>query len=65
MTMHTSARDEALLEEIAQYFDTLASDSEAFAQRGLGSKRDNLTRAACWRQAAEDIRGIRLDLVQP
>ena len=60
MTMHTSARDYALLEEIAQYFEILASDSEAMAQRGY-SKRDNQTRAKVWREAAADVRSIKID----
>jgi hypothetical protein len=63
MTMHTTARDEALLQEIAEYFDMLASDSEEFAARGIGSKRENLCRAKVWREAASDVRSIRLDPV--
>ena len=60
MTMHTTARDYALLEEIAQYFDMLASDSEAMARRGY-SKRENLTRAKVWREAAQDVLSITID----
>lgn len=60
MTMHTSARDEALLAEIADYFDILAGDCEAMAQRGYGNKRENLTRAKVWRDAASDVRSIKL-----
>ena len=56
--MKTTARDEALLEEIAQYFDMLASDSQAFAR--ISAKRENLTRAKVWEQAAADVRSIRL-----
>ena len=59
MTMFTSARDDKLLAEIADYFDILASDSEAMAQRGY-SKRENTTRAKVWRQAAADVRSIKL-----
>lgn len=59
--MKTSARDQALLDEIAGYFDMLASDSEAFAsRRGFGSQTRNKIRAECWREAAEDIRSIQL-----
>ena len=60
MTMNTTARDYALLEEIAQYFDMLASDSEAMARRGY-SKRENLTRAKVWREAAQDVLSITID----
>ncbi len=59
MTMLTSARDETLLKEIADYFDTLASDSEAFAARGW-SKRENTIRAKVWREAAADVRSIKI-----
>lgn len=59
MTMQTDKRDEALLEDIAGYFDILASDSEAFAARGLG-KRENAIRAKVWREAAADVRSIKL-----
>ncbi len=58
--MQTKARDEALIEDIASYFDMLASDSEAFAARKIGSKRENLLRAKCWRDAAADVRSIKL-----
>ena len=59
MSMFTDKRDEALLEEIAQLFDTYASDSEAFANRGW-QKRENKCRAKVWREAAEDIRSIKI-----
>ena len=59
MSLQTSARDEALLEDIAGYFDILASDSEAMARRGC-SKRDNTLRAKVWREAAADVRSIKL-----
>lgn len=59
MNMQTSARDEALLEEIAVYFDILACDSEAFALSGY-SKRANELRAKVWREAAADVRSIKL-----
>ena len=59
MTLQTSARDEALLEDIAGYFDILASDSEAMVRRGYG-KRENSIRAKVWREAAEDVRSIKL-----
>ena len=59
MTLQTSARDEALLEDIAGYFDMLASGSEAMARRGYG-KRENSIRAKVWREAAEDVRSIKL-----
>ena len=61
--MHTSARDYALLDEIAEYFDILASDCEAMARRGY-SKHENATRAKVWREAAQDVRGIRIDGVE-
>lgn len=57
--MKTTARDEALLEEIAEYFEILASDNEALASRGY-SKRENLSRAKVWREAAADVRSIEL-----
>jgi len=56
--MQTDKRDAELLEDIARYFEMLASDSEAFAR--IGNKRENLTRAKVWREAAEDIRNIEL-----
>jgi hypothetical protein len=56
--MKTTARDAALVEEIAAYFDILASDSEALAQRG--NKKENQRRAAQWREAAADVRTIEL-----
>tara|TARA_R110000824_G_scaffold347748_2_gene534528 strand:- start:28649 stop:28828 length:180 start_codon:yes stop_codon:yes gene_type:complete len=58
--MHTAARDKALLDEIAAYFDMLAGDSQAFADRGLGNKRENKIRSKCWTDAAADIRRIKL-----
>ncbi len=57
--LHTSARDEALLEEVAQLFDMYASDSEAMAARGW-SKRESTCRAKVWREAAADVRSIKL-----
>jgi hypothetical protein len=63
--MHTSARDEALLAEIADYFDMLAADSEAFAARFSTGKRENLRRAKQWREAAADVRSIRLYPPEP
>lgn len=59
MTLQTSARDEALLEDIAILFDTYASDIEGMAARGY-SKRDNAIRAKVWREAAADVRSIKL-----
>ena len=59
MNLQTSARDEALLEEIAILFDIYASDSEAMSARGY-SKRDNAIRAKVWREAAVDVRSIKL-----
>ena len=58
--MHTSARDEALLEEIAAYLETLASDCDAMALRGIGGKVRNKHRAEAFRSAAEDIRSIKI-----
>lgn len=57
--MKTKARDAALIEEIANCFDLLASDSEAFAARGYAAK-ENKRRADQWREAAEGIRAIEL-----
>ena len=57
--LQTSARDEALLEDIASLFEIYASDSEAMAARGY-SKRDNAIRAKVWREAAADVRSIKL-----
>ena len=57
--METDKRDDALLEDIAGYFDVLASNSEAFAARGM-QKRENAIRAKVWREAAKDVRSIRL-----
>lgn len=58
--MHTSARDEALINEIADYFDMLASDCEAMLKRGFGSKRETTIRARVLREAAADVRSIKL-----
>lgn len=57
--MQFDKRDEALLEDIASYFEMLASDSEAMAARGY-SKRENSIRAKVWREAAADVRSIEL-----
>ena len=57
--MRTDKRDEALIEDIASYFDMLASNSEAFAARGLSKTRNKL-RAEVWREAAADVRSIEL-----
>jgi hypothetical protein len=57
--MKTSARNQDLLNEIAQYFEILASDSEAMASRGYDRKTNKL-RAEVWREAANDIRSIEL-----
>jgi hypothetical protein len=59
VTLKTNKRDEALLEDIAGYFDILASDSEAMAARGF-DKRQNSIRAEVWREAAADVRSIKL-----
>jgi hypothetical protein len=64
MTMHTDKRDEALLEDIAGYFDILASDCDAMIRRGLG-KRENTIRATVWREAAADVRSIKLTEPKP
>ena len=57
--METDKRDEALLEDIAQYFEILARDSEEMVRRGL-QKRDSTIRASVWRQAADDVRAVEL-----
>jgi hypothetical protein len=62
--MHTSKRDYDLLDELAEYFDILASDSEGMAARGM-DKRRNSERAKVWREAANDVRSIHLDAVGP
>lgn len=59
MTLSTDKRDEELLQDIASLFDMYASDSEAFAARGF-SKRENTIRAKVWREAAADVRSIKL-----
>jgi hypothetical protein len=64
MTMLSSARDDALLKEIADYFEILASDSEAMAARGW-SKRENTIRAKVWREAAADVRSIKIVEEEP
>ena len=58
--MRTTERDQDLLDGIAAYFDTLASDSEACLARGIGSKTENRIRAKVWREAAADVRSIEL-----
>lgn len=58
--MRTSARDERLLAEIADYLDMLAADCEAFAARGIGSRLRNRARAQAFRDAAEDVRSIEI-----
>lgn len=58
--MHTTARDKALLDEIAAYFETLAYDCETFIARGIGSKTLNKHRAQAFRDAASDVRSIKL-----
>ena len=59
MTLQTDKRDEALLEDLASLFDMYAHDSEASANRGL-DKRRNSERAKVWREAAADVRSIKL-----
>lgn len=58
-TLSTDKRDEALLEDIAGYFDILGGDNEAMAMRGY-SKRENSIRAKVWREAADTVRNIKL-----
>ena len=62
--MHTDKRDYDLLDDLAEYFDMLASDSEAMVARGL-SKRTNGIRATIWREAAFDVRSVQLTAVGP
>jgi len=59
MTLQTDKRDEALLEDVASLFDMYAHDCEAFANRGI-DKRRNSDRAKAWREAADDVRSIKL-----
>ena len=59
MTLQTDKRDEALLEVLASLFDMYAQVSEAFANRGLDKRRDS-ERAKVWREAAADVRSIKL-----
>jgi hypothetical protein len=59
MTLQTDKRDEALLEDVASLFEMYAHDSESFANRGL-DKRRNSDRAKVWREAAADVRSIKL-----
>ena len=64
MTLQTDKRDEALLEDLASLFDMYAQVSEAFANRGLANrgldKRRDSERAKVWREAAADVRSIKL-----
>jgi hypothetical protein len=57
--MKAVKRDAELIEDIAKYFDMLASDSEALAARRI-DRKENMRRAAQWREAAADIRTIEL-----
>ena len=59
MSLQTSARDEALLEDIASLFDIYASDCDAMIRRGIG-KREHTIKARVWRDAAADVRSIKL-----
>ena len=59
MTLQTDKRDDALLEDVASLFDMYAHDCEAFANRGI-DKRRNSDRAKAWREAADDVRSIKL-----
>ena len=59
MTLQTDKRDEALLEDVASLFDKYAHDSEALAYRGLDLRR-NTERAKVWREAAAEVRSIKL-----
>ena len=63
MTLKTDKLDEALLEDIAGYFDDLAAACEAMAARGY-RKREHATRAKVWREAAADVRTIKLGRAQ-
>ena len=59
MTLQTDKRDEALLEYVASLFDKYAHASEALANRGLDLRR-NSERAKVWREAAAEVRSIKL-----
>ena len=62
--MHTDKRDYEVLDDIAGYFELLASDCDAMAARGY-SGRINTERAKVWREAASDVRSITLTAVGP
>ena len=62
MSMSTEHRDYALLDDIAGYFEILASDCDAMAQRGYDRRRNGI-RAQVWREAAADVRSITLTAV--
>ena len=59
MTLQSDKRDEALLEDVASLFDMYAHDSENLSNRGLDIRR-NFERAKVWREAADDVRSIKL-----
>lgn len=62
MSLRTEHRDYALLDDIAGYFEVLASDCDAFARRGMDKRRNGI-RAKVWREAAADVRSITLTAV--
>jgi hypothetical protein len=57
--MKTDKRDQELLDDIASYFDMLASACEYTAKQNI-NKHHNLERANVWREAAADVRSIEL-----
>lgn len=63
MELETENRDEELLEEIARYFDFIASNLETFSAHRLAVKKDRKTapiRATALRDAAAYVRSIQL-----
>ena len=64
MKYHTKARDYELLEHIAKYFDSLASNQSSF-NPSARSTREIEIRAEAFREAASDVRNIVIDGVEP
>lgn len=59
MILQTSATGQDLLQELAQLFETYASDCDAMAARGYGKKESEI-KARVWRAAAADCLSIKI-----
>lgn len=57
-TTATSSRELAMLEQIAQRFETYARDQEIWMKRGVGNRSNRAIRAEIWRDAAKELREI-------